>query len=370
MSEFSSEVSLLARPDEASIREAERVIEDRLSETVTVAAEPAVADGGGATGGGPAGRPEAMTRELRDQSDQLAEAIAQDQRRNLLLEELLEALGSGGGGGGGGGGGFWEDLFGPIGEGLGDAVGGAALTTAASALSSSAAALTGAAGALTGAAAADAVDDLFGDDVSGSVTVEKPEWAPIGVDAPRAIPAVAVESPIPIEDPGTLSVEDPELDEPLPLPVEDLTVDVDGLPGPLPGPFPRPQPAPPESDEAGFFDTIDKRAAQSRDLVPRYAPPGSKTLSTVLGGFAGGIEGGADVVTDALDDDGGGRARRPGGGGSGGGGVSVFNDIDLDVTIDEGDAAGLTESEATRLVESKLDEFKRSLEREFSRRGR
>ena len=351
MSEFSSEVSLLARPDEASIREAKRAIESELSETVTVAAEPAVGDGGRG-GGGMAARPETVTRELTDQSDQLAEQIAQDERRNLLLEELLENIG---GSPPGGGGNILDEILGGLGENLGDAVGGVALTGAASALTGAAGSLTGAAAALTAAAGAEGIGNIVDELLGGGnkIGVEKPDWVPL--EPELQVP----DTTIPTED----VVIQPPAD---PLPVENPNVDLSVM---VAGPVGGRRPPSGGSGSGGIFDTIVDAGESAVKSVPfgDLINQADNSLTRQFQNAAddvpmfgdlvprGDTSSGDPVQTQPVRGDR--RSGRPSET------VTVFNNV----TVED---QGPSERRVRQIVKSELDDFERSLERRFSSRGR
>ncbi|MFC7173068.1 hypothetical protein ACFQL0_06285 [Haloplanus litoreus] len=145
MSEFSTEVSLLATPDQASLREARAEIEDALGD-VSVGVETAGASASAAGDSRIAGRERAMSRQLlTDQTnrlgtitDHLDRGLDLDETRNDLLRDLLEETESGNfsqakGGGGLGGlgaiGGIFAGILGGVGLGsviasrVGDALG-------------------------------------------------------------------------------------------------------------------------------------------------------------------------------------------------------------------------------------------------------
>ncbi|WP_135363438.1 hypothetical protein [Halosimplex halophilum] len=199
MSDFETSASVDIEITDESLAEARRVIERELGDVGGIAPRP-VTDGGGAGAGGRGMR--RISSELQDQSDYLAEISQQDQRRNMLLEELLESgpgggLAGGGGGGGGGLGGIWGTISDTLGN-AGEAGGAAALTGAASALGTSATALSGAAAALAASGGIGALEELLGSD---SVGVKKPEWVPLPVTEPDPIPVDMPSSEIPVEDP-------------------------------------------------------------------------------------------------------------------------------------------------------------------------
>ncbi|MFC7175317.1 hypothetical protein ACFQL0_21655 [Haloplanus litoreus] len=133
MSEFSTEVSLLATPDQASLREARAEIEDALGD-VSVGVETAGASASAAGDSRIAGRERAMSRQLlTDQTnrlgtitDHLDRGLDLDETRNDLLRDLLEETESGNfsqakGGGGLGGlgaiGGIFAGILGGVGLG-------------------------------------------------------------------------------------------------------------------------------------------------------------------------------------------------------------------------------------------------------------
>jgi hypothetical protein len=103
---FESSVEFEARLDQQSLREARRTVENELGDVeVSVGSGSMVgarADGGRGTPGG--GRSRRVTRNLLQQGSQLDSVISLGDRRNFLLEEILEAIQDDGVGGGGGGG--------------------------------------------------------------------------------------------------------------------------------------------------------------------------------------------------------------------------------------------------------------------------
>lgn len=347
--DFSSEVELSITIPESELRGARDEIESSIGSV------PVSTDGGRATAGagGRRLRPRFVRQNLRGQVNRLGEIETQGERRNRLIEELLEAVGGGTGGGGGGGGDILGDFVGDFGgEVAGDAVDTA--TDIATDLQDS---LTDAISTGLGNFAGNVAADLLTGGGGGSATVEKPDWVPLQVEEPP---------PIPVEDVGPISIS-----------VGGAGTGVTATP------------------EPGFMVPPD---ARSGDPETKQREPLGRLLANIVGSIPGGgaindfdrtvtntirrtgrdlgLPGGKAPIEDrdaGKSGDGGNQSARPvspfvpgrsGSGGrrpsGGGAGVVVYNEVDV----------GPTQREVERIIEDELDRFERRLERRVSSSGR
>jgi hypothetical protein len=218
MSEFSTEATVNLVLEERSLRQARDQLEESFSDVPV-----------GVAGSSRAGRPPEMRSDGGGMSNRERRRRRREFRwareRTETIDEILEAVRGLEMGGGGGAGGLLDDVVGVAGE-----AGGAL-----------AAALPSAIGSAVGTAVGQAVSnstlsvDSSPLDVEdpGTVDIEDPSWRPlevrepgwdIGVDAPEEI-ATEDLSPLEVSDPSPLSVETPT------LPVEDvgpIAVEVSG----------------------------------------------------------------------------------------------------------------------------------------------
>jgi hypothetical protein len=212
---------------ESELRNVRQQIESGVGTT-----EVGVTDGGtmsaqaaqpGGTGGRARRRARRSYRMEVSRTEYLEQAV-------VYLEEIEDKVGTGGGGGG-----ILDDVLGAVVETGGDA----ALEISDTATD----AFTDTVGTALGNVIANSVSssELSVED-AGPLTVEKPDWVPLAVEAVDPLPIqtptldVTDPSPLGVADPSPLAVADPSplaVESPSPLPVEDRTFpveDVDPLP--------------------------------------------------------------------------------------------------------------------------------------------
>ena len=416
MSEFNVTASLQAVVDESSLRTAEQTIADRLGNvTVDVdtgagASTPA-ADGGTAsqslarsagntgpsvTGGTSAAEPEGLSDILTAQLE--------------VQESLLEAVEDINGGGGG--------LFGE--GGILSLVSETAVSAGGEVAGTTGEVLASAVGPAVGSAIGSVLPGLLGQDdsggpgVSGSVSLQRPDWVPLAVEDPGTVSVedagdVAVDltrpqwlplqvsepSEVPVEDLDTIPVEDVTplgVNDPSPLGVESVTLSVEqptlGVNDPSPLGVSDPSPLSVESVEP-----IPVNAPESIPVTVSVAPGGGDGFGLPIGPPAipallgregaraeskdpadrniveevlaeltpklGRRSAATSVALEAVDtrsDPGG--SDRP---------TRRRNETKVEITTNVEGTGGISEREAERIAERKAEEVRREIERKIGR---
>ena len=364
MADFSTTASL--ELTEASLQAAEQTIADRLG-TVSVAVEadaPAPAPDAGAasqslssaggagpsvTGGTTASEPEGIGATL----------TALLEVEESALEELEDLNGGGGG------------LFGE--GGVLSLVSETAVNAGGEVAGTTGEVLAGAVGPAIGSAVGSALPELLGQgggsDVSGSVSVTEPEWAPLAVEDPGTVSVEGVDDvevgltkpewvplnapkpgwvPVAVDDPSPLGVSDPSplgVETPT-LPVEQPTLSVNA-PESIPVSFPTgqgQQPVSQQGPDQGFADSViegaGKGAAAGSGLGVAagfaggpFAPvsvPAGGVAGGAIGGTIGGVAGGIDFLDEQFQS----RSRRVGSVQQQPAEVSITNRPQYDLTVE------------------------------------
>ena len=394
MSEFNVTASLQAVVDESSLRTAEQTIADRLGNvTVDVdtgagASTPA-ADGGTAsqslarsagntgpsvTGGTSAAEPEGLSDILTAQLE--------------VQESLLEAVEDINGGGGG--------LFGE--GGILSLVSETAVSAGGEVAGTTGEVLASAVGPAVGSAIGSVLPGLLGQDdsggpgVSGSVSLQRPDWVPLAVEDPGTVSVedagdVAVDltrpqwlplqvsepSEVPVEDLDTIPVEDVTplgVNDPSPLGVSDpspLSVEsVEPIPVNAPESIPVTVSVAPGGGD-GFGLPIGPPAipallgregarAESKDPADRnIVEEVLAELTPKLGRRSAATSVALEAVDTRSDPGGSDRPTRR------------RNETKVEITTNVEGTGGISEREAERIAERKAEEVRREIERKIGR---
>lgn len=347
MSDFQTEAELSIVIPDGELRQARQKVESSMGSV------PVATDGGRATGGGGgrALRPRFVRQELSGQTDHLGELVSQSERGNMLAEELLEAIDGGGlkGGGGGDGGGPFGLLDDFIGDFTGDLLGD--LVTE----------IPDTIGDILGPAIGTFIGELAGGG-GGSVSVDKPDWVPLPVEEPAPVPVDvrvrAANSGVPRAAPSetTETVKTPFVK------TEGSFDTTDGAGSALDDIS--------EGAAIGATSGLGVGAAVGAGAGGAGAIPGAAIGTSggaLLGGTSGAVSWGIDAVKANRDTNNISRKNPEGrvtvkststaGQGRGNGGtVNVYNDVDV----------GMERRDVRRIIEQRLNEFERDLERDFS----
>jgi hypothetical protein len=261
MSEFSTEAVVEATVDPGSLRDVRRTVEEGLADIET---QVAVQTGSVDTGSRPAtGRGLARNRQhLAEQTDQIDENLRLNERRNALLEDILDAQ--------------EQDTFNRASGGGGSGlVGGGAFL----------AAVTGVG--LGGGLISFLKGFEFGTpDIPPLKPPDRPDWIPIDVTVPDDVPAPDSD-PAPVKDPNEVPIGEPPKPYPVGEPKGDYPIeDPSGSPD-YPIEDPSTGPKYPVEDVP---DSIDVNAPDSIDLGITITP--EQVISAVTaGGIAAGVSG-------------------------------------------------------------------------------